>query len=236
MDTGLQEGAYHDLSVDGSFGIIAAAHELKSPVALIRQLALSLEVATNEPSAWQQELLQRIVLTSERSLRLTENLTRSSALTSELFVTEPVNAQQLCEEVAHELSPLYAAYNREIVVDKRRSAPIVIANRDLLRRILLGFGDNALHYTDGKQATFQLARAQGKVRVGLRDYGPILPGNDRAARLRKQSVYRPASSGIGLSIAERFAQAMNSTLGTVRHRDGMTYFIQLLPSEQLRLL
>lgn len=230
MERGLHEGTTHDPLHGGSFGVIAAAHELKSPVALIRQLALSAELA--DDAALQRDMLQRIVLTSERSLRLTENLTRAHTLTAELFATEPVNAQQLCEEVAHELMPLYQAYGRELIVQKRRRMPPVIANRDLLRRILLGFGDNALQYTSGQQAVFRLRQVGSHVQVGLRDFGPVVAGEPNI----QQRIYRPESSGIGLSIAEKFAHAMHGRLGVTRHRDGMTYYVQMLPSEQLRLL
>lgn len=232
MNKGSQEGNYQsDLSCfDRSFGVIAAAHELKSPVALIRQLALSAELV--DDAAVRADMLQRITLVSERSLRLTENLTRAHAATATLFATEPVNAQQLCEEVAHELTPLYRAYNRELVVQKRRRMPLVVANRDLLRRILLGFGDNALQYTSGQQAVFRLWKRDDRVRIGLRDFGPVVVGEP----IQQQRIYRPESSGIGLSIAEKFAQVMHGTLGVTRHRDGMTYYVEMSQSEQLRLL
>lgn len=231
MNKGLQERNYQsDLSCfDRSFGVIAAAHELKSPVALIRQLALSAELA--EDAAVRADMLQRITLVSERSLRLTENLTRAHAVTESLFATEPVNAQQLCEEVVHELAPLYRAYDRELVVQKRRRMPLVVANRDLLRRILLGFGDNALQYTSGRQVMFRLQQRDASVRIGLRDFGPVVTGEPS-----QQRIYRPESSGIGLLIAEKFAQIMHGTMGVVRHRDGMTYYVEMSQSEQLRLL
>lgn len=231
MNKGLQEGNYQsDLSCfDRSFGVIAAAHELKSPVALIRQLALSAELA--EDAAVRADMLQRITLVSERSLRLTENLTRAHAVTESLFATEPVNAQQLCEEVVHELAPLYRAYDRELVVQKRRRMPLVVANRDLLRRILLGFGDNALQYASGRQVMFRLQQRDASVRIGLRDFGPVVTGEPS-----QQRIYRPESSGIGLLIAEKFAQIMHGTMGVVRHRDGMTYYVEMSQSEQLRLL
>lgn len=231
MNKGSQEGNYQsDLSCfDRSFGVIAAAHELKSPVALIRQLALSAELV--DDAAVRADMLQRITLVSERSLRLTENLTRAHAATATLFATEPVNAQQLCEEVAHELTPLYRAYNRELVVQKRRRMPLVVANRDLLRRILLGFGDNALQYTSGRQVMFRLQQRDASVRIGLRDFGPVVTGEPS-----QQRIYRPESSGIGLLIAEKFAQIMHGTMGVVRHRDGMTYYVEMSQSEQLRLL
>lgn len=209
--------------------VIAAAHELKSPVALIRQLALELE-ATALPE--QKEQLSQLILTSERSLRLTTSLTRHRQLNESLafLETEPINAQQLCEEVAHELWPLFAAHGRRIEVDTRRAAPLVVANRDLLRRILLHFGDNALQYAHSGVAQFRVQRHRSGVRVGLRDDGPIVPVTNEPL------VGRPMSSGLGLQLSKEFADMMNGTIGSVKHHTGMTFYVQMLPSEQLSLL
>ena len=87
---------FSDLSL-----LVTASHELKSPLSLIRQLALSMESGALS-HAEQQRMLQQITLTSERALRLTTDLSRASRLDESLFTLEPINPQQLCEEVAHE--------------------------------------------------------------------------------------------------------------------------------------
>lgn len=219
-----------DPSFGGSFGLVSAAHELKSPTSLVRQLALELRdtVATEH----ERRLLDQIVLTSERSLRLTSSLTKMARLEDGLFELEPINAQQLCEEVAHEISPLYKSHDKRIEVQYRRAAPLVIANRDLLRRVLLGFADNALYYSGNAAAvTLGVQRKHHAVHVGLRDKGPIVP---QAAR--RAMTGRPAASGIGLMIADRFAEAMQGSIGSLRHHDGMTFYIAMQESEQLALL
>lgn len=231
MDKGQVGELVSGLQQDGTFGAVAAAHELKAPVALMRHLALELE---SDPSLSpnQAQILQQIIMSAERSLRLTTNLTRSARLeNSSLFYSEPVNAQQLCEEVAHELTPLYKAHDRDIIVQSRRRSPLVVANRELLRSILLNFGDNALHYAGNHKATFSVWETAGSVKVGLRDYGVVSPKKQSAA-----IIGRPHSSGLGLRIAQEFAKAMRSNVGVTRHRDGMTFYVRMLASEQLSLL
>lgn len=126
--------------------VAAAAHELKAPLALVRQLSLALE--TGGYTDTERAVLQRrITLTTERALRLTTDLTRAERLDDGLFKVEPLNPIVLCEEVADELSPLYTAHNRTIGVKSRRRQLLGLANRELLRRILLNFTDNALHYS-----------------------------------------------------------------------------------------
>jgi len=224
--------------------LIAAAHELKAPLALVRQLALRLE-DEHLSDAERQRLLRQTVLTSERALRLTSDLTRSARLDSALFTVEPINPEQLCRDIASELTPLFEAYGRSVAVKTRRHPLLLVANRDLLRRILLGFSDNALHYsTPGSAVHMQIhaLKKAGTIRIGVRDYGPAL-SSDMWKKLQKklrsapQSIHaRPESSGLGLYIASQFAEAMNGRIGAVRHKDGATFYVELQASSQLSLL
>lgn len=224
--------------------LVTASHELKAPLALVRQLALSLE-STGNKSDEQLRMLRQIVLTSERALRLTTDLSRSSQLKDSLFDLEPINPQQLCEEVAHELTPLYAARGRTIHVATHRRSMLAVANRDLLRRIMLNFGDNALHYADSSTPVELRARTYDggqKIRLGVRDYGPAVP-KDAWQRLQEslgtntQPLHnRPQSSGLGLYVAGQFAKAMHGSIGATRHKDGATFYVDIDASTQLSLL
>ncbi|MDN5275955.1 MAG: putative Histidine kinase [Candidatus Saccharibacteria bacterium] len=224
--------------------LVAAAHELKSPLVLVRQLALALEDATLSESQ-RAVLLEQITLTSERALRLTSDLTRSMRLDDALFQLEPINPVELCAQVAQELGPLYRAHNRRIVAKNYRHSLLLVANRDLLRRILLNFSDNALHYsTKGGAVVLSInSLDQGKtIRLGVRDFGPALP-IDIWRTLRSklntspQTVHaRPQSSGLGLYIASQFASQMHGSIGAIRHRDGATFYVDMRASEQMSLL
>lgn len=223
---------------------IAAAHELKSPLALIRQLSLSLE--DDRLSAGDRmRVLRQITLTSERGLRLTSDLTRASRLEGGLFDLEPINPRQLCEDAAHEIWPLFKERGRDIQVQASRRQLLAVGNRDLLRRVIVNFSENALNYADSDSPvvikTISLL-AGGKVRVGVRDYGPALPYGVWS-KLRQQLGKtpqpvsgRPFSSGLGLYINGQFASAMNGEIGATRHKDGATFYIDLPASHQMALL
>lgn len=224
--------------------VIAAAHELKAPLVLIRQLSLMLDTV-DVPSSDKQRILDQITLTSERALRLTSDLTRSARLEDGLFQLEPIDPQSLCEDVVHDLRPLYVAHDLDIKLLPRKHRLLSIANRDLLRRVMLGFGDNALHYAD-ERGTVELqinSIDYGQtVRLGVRDYGPAVPIDLWRTLRRQLSVApqpvraRPQSSGLGLYVADNFARAMKGKIGAIRHRDGATFYIDLQASRQLSLL
>lgn len=236
----IQDGSlFGDLSF-----VVTAAHELKAPLALVRQLSLALE-AENVSLEDKEKMLRQIVLTSERALRLTTDLSKSSRLEDSLFDLEPLSPYQICEEVAHELTPLYAAKGRAIRVASRHRPHLVVANRDLLRRIMLSFGDNALHYAESDTPVELRAAAYDhgtKIRLAVRDFGPAVP-IDIWQRLEShlgttmQTLHsRPGSSGLGLYVAGQFAAAMHGQIGATRHRDGATFYVDLTASTQLSLL
>lgn len=229
---------------DGLSSLVAAAHELKSPLALVRQLSLMLE-DDDVPTAERKKMMRQITLTSERALRLTSDLTKSVRLTDAMFELEPINPQQLCKDIVNELTPYFRAHNRKIRLIPNRQSLLLVANRDLLKRVIMNFSDNALHYTEsGALIEIKVCthRTGQTVRLGVRDYGPALP-NTVFKSIRNKSVCdatnihsRPQSSGLGLYIASQFADAMNGQIGVTRHHDGVTFYIDLQASRQLSLL
>lgn len=225
---------------DGFSSLMAAAHELKSPLVLIRQLALA-ALGPDCSAEDQTRLLMQLTLVADRGLRLTSDLTRTVNLEHSLFTVEPINAQQLCEGIAAELRPLYAQYGRALTLDTHRVRPLVLAHRELLSGVIYHFADNALHYGDDTgpvKISLRYRSSRRRLQIGVRDYGPALSLKDwRNARGQSQALpTRPHASGLGLRIAEQFSTAMGGTMGLTRHRDGATFYIELPVSEQLALL
>ncbi|MEP7204689.1 MAG: HAMP domain-containing sensor histidine kinase [Candidatus Saccharibacteria bacterium] len=229
---------------DGLSSLVAAAHELKAPLALVRQLSLTLEAGELSTSQ-RQRMLRQISLTSERALRLTSDLTRAARLKDAMFALEPINPHQLCEDIVDDLMPLFAAHGRNVRLMPRQHPLLLVANRDLLRRIVMNFGDNALHYAkDDSVVEIQIRalNAGRTIRLGVRDYGPALSTDiwkslqSKLATAPQLVHARPQSSGLGLYIASQFADAMNGTIGVIRHRDGATFYVDLHASSQLSWL
>lgn len=228
--------------------LTVAAHELKAPLSLLRQLSLLLQEQGTEVRLGEKDvqvLLERMTLTSERSLRLVELVTKQARLEDGLFELEPTHVGRVCEEVAHELLPLCRAMQREIYVKASARPLLAVANRDLLRSVLLGLCDNALHYTDERQPIVLGAQRQrgDRIRVNVRDFGPQISSDvfrkleQRLGKAAQPINRRPASSGLGLYVAGQFAEAMHGTLGVKRHRSrGTTFYIDTPASAQLSLL
>ena len=224
--------------------VSAAAHELKSPLVLIRQLAQELGDGVQLSAQEVEKIASRIRLTSERALRLATDITKAERLEDALFELEPINPVSMCEDVVNELTPLFQARDRAIQLRRRRRLPAVVANRDLLRRVLTNFADNALEYGqkgEPVRLSAQSSRDGKSVRIAVRDFGPSIP-TDVWRSIRDASRYpmavsrRPESSGLGLYLAQQFAGTMNASVGVTRHRDGASFYIDLAGSNQLSLL
>ena len=163
--------------VNGLPSVIVAAHELKSPLTLVRQLSLMLEEGDASPEE-QKRMLHQISLTTDRALRLTCDLTYSARLPESLLKLEPINPKQLCEDVVREMTPLFRAHNRQLKLMTTKKTPLLVGNRDLLRRIIMNLSDNALNYTENDEKVEINIKAHDSgqfVRLGVRDYGPALP-------------------------------------------------------------
>lgn len=172
-------------------------------------------------------------------------MTKVARLDDALFDVEPINPTALCEDIVRELTPLFEAQERQLTLKPRKHPLLLVANRDLLRRIVTNFSDNALHYSEpGSVVELQMNALQnGRViRLGVRDYGPALSTDIwRSLHMKlgkaPQPVHsRPQSSGLGLYIAGLFAETMNGRIGAVRHHDGATFYVELDASRQLSFL
>lgn len=240
-DSGQNGGVLNHL-VGDSVLTSAMAGELTSPLILLRQLGLAVG-AENISEAERKLLGKQLTLTSERALRLASSLSMTTA-GQQALALEPVNPVSVCREVIHELTPLFAAYDRKITLRSRLHTPLTVANRKVLQRILLLFGDNALHYSSLEHPIQMTITGKGEwLRVGVRDWGPAVPINmwqqldGRVARRAAAPLSnRPQMSGVSLITARHLAGLMDSVVGTMRHRDGATFYIDLRISNQLSLL
>lgn len=219
-------------------GILVVAHELKAPLAVLRQLALSLDGMDSSG----EHIRSEMVSVSERALRQVNDLSRMRRLEDGLFKMEPVSVREVCDAVSRELGYLFRGNRKKLSVKYSNRERLVTANRELLYSVIYNFLLNALHYSNNDgQATLTVKDHRDRVKVLIRDYGPALP-IDIWREIKNGWVdkplsvaMRPNSSGLGLFIASRFSRYMNATVGAVRHRDGTSFYVELPISKQASL-
>jgi len=224
-----------DVEVDG---ILVAAHELKAPLAVLRQLALSFDEMDDRGEHIRDEMIS----VSERAIKQVNDLTKLKRLEDGIFEMEPVAIRPVCDEVTRELMYLFRFNRRDLFIKYSNRSNLVVANRELLRSVIYNFLLNAMHYSGVETRSELIVREyRDKVRVVVRDYGPALPMDvwkemKRGFINKPTSIaMRPGSSGLGLFIASRFSRYMHADVGAVRHRDGTSFYVELNKSRQASL-
>lgn len=216
-------------------GILVAAHELKAPLSVLRQLALSLD----DMDASGEQIRSQMVSVSERAIKQVNDLTKIRRLQDGLFEMEPVSVRAVCDDVVNELSYLFKFNKRDLFIKYSNHSKLVNANRELLHSVIYNFLLNAMHYSGEKTRSELLVKDEkDTVKVVIRDFGPALP-MDVWREMKKGWVskptsiaMRPGSSGLGLYIASKFSRYMNAEVGAVRHRDGTSFYVKLPISRQ----
>jgi signal transduction histidine kinase len=185
-----------------------ASHELRSPVAAIRQHA---EVALAHPDRTTTAELAATVLAEDLRLqRLAEDLlllTRADEHTLALH-RRPVDLDDLVFDEARRL--------REATGLRVDTGAVSVGRVDGdaagLRRVLRNLGDNAARHAHGRLA-FSLTERDGLVLLGVDDDGPGIPDADRArvlerfVRLDDARARDDGGSGLGLAIVAELAAA-----------------------------
>lgn len=229
--------------------LVAAAHELKSPLALVQHLAQTLSDSDLQLSPGQRaEYLERLRFTSDRMMRLVQQLAVSYRLEDDkqlafLFQLEPLSVGEVCDRVAHEMTPFAHSHNQRLQVSRLSCPHLVVANRDILHDIVVNLVDNAIRHNKpgGKVELFAHCMSE-QVRLTVHDEGAgvlasELSGLRRTLGREPQPISgRGSTSGLGLYIAGQFAQAMGGSLGLGRSKQGASFFVDLIRSRQLSLI
>lgn len=219
-------------------GILLAAHELKAPLSVLRQLAFSLDLDDSH----NEHLRAEMINVSDRAIKQVNDLTKIARLEDGLFTMEPVSVRAVCDDVINELSYLFRCNQRDLYVKYSNHSRLVTANRELLHSVIYNFLLNAIHYSGSETRSELLVKEHGdSIKVCVRDFGPALP-MDVWKELKRGWInkptsiaMRPGSSGLGLYIASKFARFMNAKVGAIRHRDGTSFYVEIPISTQARL-
>jgi signal transduction histidine kinase len=190
-----------------------ASHELRSPVATIRQHA---EVALAHPGRTTTTELAGTVLAEDLRLqRLAEDLlllTRADEHTLGLR-RRPVDLDDLVFDEARRLRGVSGLRVDTSAV----SAGRIDGDAAGLRRVLRNLGDNAARHA-GAQVAFSVSERDGVVRLLVDDDGPGIPEADRErvferfVRLDDARARDDGGSGLGLAIVAELVAAHDGTV------------------------
>ncbi|NMO88497.1 DUF4118 domain-containing protein [Actinomycetospora sp. TBRC 11914] len=213
----------------------AVGHDLRTPLAAIKAAASSLRDPTVTMSATDRtELLATVEESSDRLTTLVDNLLDSSRLATGAVTPQrrPVGYDEI---VAMTLATVPADDDR-VRVEVPDDLPDVLADPGLAERVVANLVDNALRYGGPDPVTLRASAYADRVELRVVDTGPGLP-RGRAERLFVpfQRLHdHPADTGIGLGlhVAQGFAEAMGGTLATEDTPGGGLTMVLTLPAAE----
>ncbi|MFD4635783.1 sensor histidine kinase [Lentzea sp. NPDC058436] len=191
-----------------------ASHELRTPLAISQSL---LDVARQDPSRINAELIDRLHVASRRAIDLTEALLLLSRGERGTFTREPVDLSLVAEEAAETLLPL--AEKRGITLGVTGSATTTNGSPELLLRMVTNLVQNALvHNVPGGTVTVHTEPQHQACVVRVENTGRELPPDlvptltepfQRGERLRSDDH---AGVGLGLAIVHSVVRAHEGAL------------------------
>jgi two-component system, OmpR family, sensor histidine kinase VanS len=211
-----------------------ASHELRTPLAITQTL---LDVARNDQSRGNDELVERLHFVNTRAIDLTEALLLLSRADQRSFAPEHVDLALIAEEASETLLPL--AEERGVTIETSGDTTPTIGSPALLQQLATNLVHNAIVHNLPEHGTVWVATSAhpDTVELTVENTGEILtpqlvstlaePFQRGSKRIRSDH----AGVGLGLAIVKRITQAHDGTLTLApRHAGGLCATVQLPPA------
>jgi two-component system phosphate regulon sensor histidine kinase PhoR len=190
------------------------SHEFRTPLAGIKAMVETLHDGAVDDEKTARDFLNRIDSEVDRLTQLVAELTELSRIETgkaELNL-EPVNLNNLVEEVTAQLSPQAERQQLAVVRELAADLPLVPADKARLRQVVLNLLHNAIKFTGpGGKITVTTRKQGNSVTVAIADTGRGIAREDLPhvfERFYKGDKARAGEgTGMGLAIAKHIVEA-----------------------------
>lgn len=193
--------------------IADVSHELKTPLASIKGYMEGLQDGVIAPTPETFELVHREADRLQRLVQDLQELSRAEASQLKLNI-QPTSAIDIVKAAMDALYPQFEEENVKLRTALPADAPMVRADPDRVRQVLINLLGNALQYTPSSgEVTVRLAREGTWLRFSVEDTGIGLASQDlervfqRFYRVDKSRARSSGGSGIGLTISRHIIEA-----------------------------
>ena len=206
--------------------IATVSHELRTPLAAVYGAALTLRRRTL-PEEQRTQLLEIVNREADRLARFVNDILWTSHLADGRIETELMGCapRELAEEIVASMRTHMPA-NVSVTVKAPDEIPLVEADADQLRQVLVNLVDNAVKYSpDGGDVEIALEPNRDRVRFVVRDEGLGIPPEEqerifeRFHRLDPNLSRGVPGTGLGLFIARQLLRRMRGEI-RVRSKPG----------------
>jgi signal transduction histidine kinase len=211
-------------------------HDIRTPLSSIQGCLELLERADRDHALDErsQKLVKVAVRTSTRTMGLINDLLDSQKIQSGMMTlhAEELQLADSFEEVQLSMADLVSEYGIHLQI---KAVDIqVLANRNMLNRILFNLISNALKYSPKGGSIFLEAKATGRVaEIAVTDQGPGIPEQLQASIFHpfkqvEKSAAEKGGSGLGLAICHDFVTLHGGKIWVVsKIGQGCTFYFTL---------
>ncbi len=197
----------------------ALAHELRTPLAILRGEAESALRSSSSAEDLRQALARQVDEFDRLTRLINQILTLARAEAGEIMLAEqPVDLSALGSSVAEQIEPVAAARDITLTCEAQQEV-MVRGDAGWLERLLLILLDNAIKFTpDGGRVALTLSAADGTARVAVSDNGiGIAPAEvphlfERFYRADPARSRKVEGAGLGLALARWIAERHDATI------------------------
>ncbi len=199
------------------------AHDLRNPLTAASIALETLELSFDAEGGFNSRLKPHVIAqllkharTQTKAIdRMITDILQAARGTSSEFHIQPqkIDLGSLCHEVLDSLSDRFLRKNQVVEADIPTDLPLVYADPERVRQVLINLLDNAVKYTPAR-GTIQLSvlhRTTQKIQVSIGDSGPGIPEGNRELifeeRFRLKRDEAQEGYGIGLALCQRIIRA-----------------------------
>ncbi|MGH7893435.1 MAG: ATP-binding protein, partial [Candidatus Binatia bacterium] len=214
-------------------------HDLKNPVNGISMMVqLALRKAADLPES-HRGYLQQIDLTCREMMRLIQNILEIARFEEGKMpiAREPVVLAELVDEVVREYAGIVGQAGRTLAVDVASDLPAALADRALLRRVLVNLIVNALHHSGSVAVRVDAASGPDQVTLRVCDDGRGIPPEQQAiifekfASIRRSPTEEPSEgTGLGLPFCRLAVERMGGRIALTSIPGSGAVFAVTLPA------
>ncbi|KKS84307.1 MAG: Sensor protein resE [Candidatus Gottesmanbacteria bacterium GW2011_GWA1_43_11] len=215
-----------------------ASHELRSPMTTIKgSLSTILDGYAGEVSKETREFLTAAYSENDRLIRLVNNLLNISRIESGRlkFLVTNVDMSKLMKDEVDNMQMAAKERGLTLTIDKTENLPLVLADEDKIREVLINLLGNAIKFTHQGGITVSAKVDKDMVVTSVTDTGNGIAPEDQDLLFKKFSQVRRGTysrqtggTGLGLYISKKIIEGLQGQIWlTSTVGKGTTFFFSL---------
>ncbi len=190
-----------------------AAHELRTPLAVIKTQAVAAIRATDEST--RRQMLVDLSQGIDRASAMVVQLLSLARLGHEHIIKHPLHLNALAAQVMKELAPL-SLHKQQKMSFEEEAQVWIQANQDILALLIRNIVDNAIKYTPQEgDIRVRIYKEQHQSVIEVIDSGPGIPEDKLemvSDRFYRVPGNKESGTGLGLTIVSRAATVLGAKL------------------------